>query len=179
MKCDIFNTWVTYRNDLKGYVKKRVPYENDVDEILQSVLIKITNYCESKNDVKYLKAWIYKITQHTIADFYKQSNRTTKIDLEYLHLQNTPKYDESIYIWLYNFIDNLPPKYSIPLKLSDIEGKPQKEIADQLGLALATAKSRIQRARKMVKSKFNECGVVEHSENKPLAFTITKHCCMM
>ena len=144
MKCDIYKIWETHNKELKGYVRKRVSNENDVEDILQTVLIKITNYCETKNNVKHVKAWIYKITQNTITDFYKQSNKNTKIAME----------------------------------LSDIEGVPQKTIADQLGLTLVATKSRIQRARKKLKEKFDECGEMEHIDNQTLSFTVTKSCCL-
>lgn len=178
MKCDVFNIWTTYRNDLKGYVSKRVSDKNDADDILQSVLIKFANYCETKNDVQNIKAWIYRITQNTIIDFYKKSNRTTNADLEHFCLQDYQDYDENIFVWLHNFIDSLPVEFSIPLRLSDLERKPQKEIAELLGLTIEATKSRIQRARKKVREKFDECGVVEHSENQTLLFTVTKSCCL-
>lgn len=178
MKCDIFNIWEIYRNDLKNYIRKRVFDENDADDIMQSVLIKITNYCETKNDVKYIKAWIYRITQNMIIDFYKKSKRTTYTELEHIYLPDLKDFDENIYIWLHNFIDNLPTEYSVPLRLSDIDGKPHKKIAEQLGLTLPATKSRIQRARKKLREKFDECGFVEQSESQSLVFTITKTCCL-
>jgi RNA polymerase sigma-70 factor (ECF subfamily) len=178
MKCNVFNLWTTYRDGLKGYVSKRVADKHDVEDILQSVLIKFANYCETRNDVKNVKAWIYRITQNTIIDFYKKSNRTFLAELETIELPETQMKDESVFIWLHNFIDSLPSKYSIPLRLSDLEGKPQKEIADQLGLTLEAAKSRIQRARKMLREKFDECGIIEHSENQTILFTVTKPCCL-
>lgn len=150
MKCDVFHIWINNKDNLKGYISKRVVDKSDVDDILQSVLIKFANYCETRNDVQNIKAWIYRITQNTIIDFYKKSNWTTSSDLEILKLQDNQTYDENIFIWLYNFIDDLPGKYSIPLRLSDLERKPQKEIAEQLGLTLEATKSRIQRARKML-----------------------------
>lgn len=179
MKCDIYTIWETYQIDLKSYVRKRVSNENDVNDIMQSVLIKITNYCETKNNVEYMKPWLYKVTQNTIIDFYKKSKRiTTNADFEHLHLQNDQDYDENIFIWLHNFIDKLPTKYSEPLILSDIKGKSQKKIAEQLGLTLTATKSRIQRARRKLREKFDECGTVDPSKNQLFSYTITKACCL-
>ncbi|MEN7550035.1 sigma-70 family RNA polymerase sigma factor [Rapidithrix thailandica] len=179
MKCDIYKIWENYQSNLKSYVRKRAFNESDVNDIMQSVLIKITDYCETKNNVEYIKAWIYRITQNTIIDFYKKSKRISHVDLEYLQLQDPQDgYDENIYVWLHNFIDNLPTEYAVPLKLSDIEGKPQKKIAEQLGLTLTATKSRIQRARKKLREKFDECGMVEFSENQWLSYTVTKACCL-
>lgn len=178
MKCDIFNIWEAHRHNLRNYVGKRVHNVDDADDIMQSVLIKVTDYCERKNDVRHIKAWIYRIAQNTIIDFYKRSKRATNANLEQQYLYGSHDYDENIYVWLDHFIDDLPTEYSIPLRLSDIEGRPQKKIAEQLGLTLTATKSRIQRARKKVRTKFDECGFVERSENQMWVFTITKSCCL-
>lgn len=177
MKCNVFNIWTDYKDDLKGYINKRVHDKDDVNDILQCVLIKFTKYCETKNDVQNIKGWLYRITHNTIIDYFKQSNRTAKTELNGLEVQDYQTDNENIFIWLHNFIDSLPTKYSLPLRLSALERKPQKEIADQLGLTLEATKSRIQRARRMLRDKFEECGIVEHIENQML-YTITKSCCL-
>lgn len=178
MQCDIYTIWTKYKDGLKGYVSKRVSNSNDVDDILQTVLIKLVNYCQTKNDVKYIKAWMYSITHNTVVDFHKKSNTMVKTSLENFNIRDDSNYDENIFIWLHNFIDGLPDKYAIPLRLSDLERKPQKEIAEQLGLTLEATKSRIRRARKKLRQKFDECGIVEQSENQGFLYTVTKSCCL-
>lgn len=177
MKCDVFNIWKVYKEDLKAYINKRVPDRDDANDILQTVLIKFARYCETKNDVQNIKGWLYKITQNTIIDYFKNSNRTTNFQHSDLAIQDYKEFYDNIFIWLHNFIDSIPTKYSIPLRLSDLERKPQKEIADQLGLTLEATKSRIQRARKMLKDKFEECGIIEKSDSQ-LLYTVTKSCCL-
>lgn len=54
-------------------------------------------------------------------------------------------------------IKSLPKKYREPLFLSDIKGLKQADVALQLKLELSTAKSRIQRARKMVAQGYMHC----------------------
>src|SRR5690606_32503332 len=179
MKCDVFNIWETYRNDLKNYIRKRVFDENDADDIMQSVLIKITSYCETKNDVKYIKAWIYRITQNMIIDFYKKSKRTTYTELEHIYLPVLKDFDENIYIWLHAFIDNLPTEYSVPLRLSDIDGKPHKKIAEQLRLIFPSTSARIQRERNKIIEELDECGFVEFSVGQSLVITITRPVCLL
>jgi len=179
MKCDIYTIWETYQKDLKAFVKKRVSNTEDANDIVQSVLIKVINYCMHKNNVTHIKAWLYRIAQNTIADYYKKKNqRTTNFYLENLDVSANNDYDEKIFIWLHYFLDRLPKKYALPLHLSDIKGIPQKEVAAQMGLTLTATKSRIQRARKMLKEKFEECGKVEASEHQFMSYNITKTCCL-
>ena len=51
----------------------------------------------------------------------------------------------------------LPQEYRLPLLLSELNGLPQKEVAERLGLSLSAAKSRVQRGRKRLKDLFIEC----------------------
>lgn len=178
MKCDVYTIWEIYQQQLQAYVRKRVPHTYDADDIVQTVLIKVMNYCEQKNNVKHIKPWLYSITQNTIADYYKRSKKIhPSDDLTGLSTEEGG-YDEDIFVWLYKFMDKLPGKYALPLRLSDIKGIPQKEIAEQLGLSLTATKSRIQRARKMLREKFDECGKVEVSEHQLISYHITKSCCL-
>src|SRR5687767_7128235 len=50
----------------------------------------------------------------------------------------------------------LPPKYRLPVILRDIEGKSYEEIAGILELGLGTTKSRISRARALLKEKLKK-----------------------
>jgi len=47
----------------------------------------------------------------------------------------------------------LPEKYRVPIILRDIEGRSYDEVADIMGLGLGTTKSRISRARALLKEK--------------------------
>lgn len=49
----------------------------------------------------------------------------------------------------------LPEKYRVPIVLRDIEGKTYDEIAEIMGLGLGTTKSRISRARALLKEKLS------------------------
>ena len=52
-------------------------------------------------------------------------------------------------------ISALPEKYRVPIILRDIEGKSYDEIAEIMGLGLGTTKSRISRARGLLKEKLS------------------------
>ena len=54
-------------------------------------------------------------------------------------------------------IRSLPDGYREAVQLAEIEGLPQQEVADRLGLSLSGAKSRIQRGRAMLKDVLEQC----------------------
>jgi len=55
----------------------------------------------------------------------------------------------------------LPPEYRQALVLSELEGLPQREIARREGLSVSGAKSRVQRARRMLREAVLACCRVE------------------
>lgn len=58
-------------------------------------------------------------------------------------------------------IHNLPKIYQAALVLSELEGLPQKEVANRLGLSLSGAKSRVQRGREMLRRRLLDCCDIE------------------
>ena len=59
--------------------------------------------------------------------------------------------------WLPQMIAQLPETYRTAVELYEIKGIPQQKIADQLGISLSGAKSRIQRGREKLKSMLFDC----------------------
>ena len=55
----------------------------------------------------------------------------------------------------------LPDKYRVPLELTEIENVSQYEVAERLGITYSGARSRVQRARKLLKEKMDELYVIE------------------
>ncbi len=54
-------------------------------------------------------------------------------------------------------VRSLPDGYREAVELAEVEGLPQQEIADRLGLSLSGAKSRIQRGRVMLRDALEAC----------------------
>ena len=58
-------------------------------------------------------------------------------------------------------LDELPEPYREALRLTEFDGVTQREVASRLGLSLPGAKSRVQRARKMLREILLKCCQVE------------------
>jgi RNA polymerase sigma-70 factor (ECF subfamily) len=58
-------------------------------------------------------------------------------------------------------IERLPDTYRDAVRLSEIEGVPQRDVAQRLGVSLSGAKSRVQRGRERLRELVGACcGVV-------------------
>ena len=110
-----------------------------------------------------MSAGFIKITRNTIIDHY----RTQKITEDIPHDIPVPeKIPEKIdiktgYTSIKAIIETLPQPYAQALLMTEFEGLTQKEIAQRLEISVSGAKSRVQRARKMLKTELNECCRIE------------------
>ncbi|RNI25771.1 RNA polymerase sigma factor SigZ [Rufibacter latericius] len=151
--------FLTYQEALQGFIRKRVLNQADAEDLSQQVLLKVHHHCETLPKVRNVRAWLYEITRHVVHDFYRARQREAYLsedyDLPSPSLQTNPA--QELADCVVPLLHLLPTEYAEPLRLSDLEGVPQQEIADRLGLTLSGAKSRVQRAREKLKAVFLEC----------------------
>jgi len=160
--------WNEFSGQIKGYLLSKVKQEDDAEDLLQEIFIKIHSSLGNLNDEKKLAPWIYQIVRNSLTDHYRKNGLpTSEFDEESSVPSDTP--EDSLYSDLSGclnvFIDRLPEKYREPLILSDIKGMKQKEIAELMNLSYSGLKSRVQRGRDMIKSMFMECACVTHDKN--------------
>lgn len=152
--------WESFSQRLLYFIKVRVNNENDAEDILQEVFLKIHKNLDSLSNEAKLPAWIYRITRNSIIDFYRRKH-STKVSFqdnnEYLQNKESGKGIHDIKGCLNSFIKQLPNKYKSAVELSDIKGLKQKEIAEIFNISIPGAKSRVQRGREMIKQHFIDC----------------------
>ena len=160
---DISSLWLEYKNGLKYYIFKKVKNEEIANDLSHEVLMKVYNSCCSSVNIKNVRSWMFQIAHNTTIDYLKKQNKFTVNVPENYDNDDYDVYQEANEI-VKPLMQLLPEKYAIPLQLSDIEELKQKEVAQKLNLSLTATKSRIQRARNLLKEKIIECGNLEKDE---------------
>lgn len=157
--------WEEFRLPLKGFIQTKVNNEHDVEDILQIVFIKIYTNIDSLNSTHKLRAWIYSITRNAIIDFYRAKSHETYIEcLPEDMLWAEPEEEtlnNEISQCLNTMIQYLPEKYREAIMLTEIQKLTQRELALHTGLSLSGAKSRVQRARTLLKEMLTNCCSLE------------------
>ncbi len=164
------DVWEEFSGQIRGYLLGKVKREDDADDLLQEIFIKIHSKLGDLKDEKKLAPWIYQIVRNSLTDFYRKRNiQTTELDEESAASSNfeTPDdiYSACVSGCLRVFMERLPDKYKVPLELSDITGLKQKDIAKQMGLSYSGLKSRVQRGREMIKDMFVDCACVSRDKD--------------
>jgi RNA polymerase sigma-70 factor (ECF subfamily) len=134
------------------------------DDILQDVFIKIQKNIDNLQDAERLESWIYQIVRNAVIDHYKARKKYEDLPetLTAPELGDEEQARREISSCMESMIEALPPTYRDAVRLSEIDGLKQKCVAEELGLSLSGAKSRVQRGRAMVKDLLTDCCHFEH-----------------
>jgi RNA polymerase sigma-70 factor (ECF subfamily) len=159
-----YQIWVECKANLHRFISRRVNNEADADDILQEVFVKVHSSIDRLRDSTKLHSWLYQITRNAIIDYYRSRKPELSIDESpdtfELAKEETPEADterEEIMACLAPMIERLPDEYRQALQMSDVEDIKQTKIANELGISVSGAKSRVQRARGKVKDMLLDC----------------------
>ena len=172
---DISSLWLEYKNGLKYYIFKKVKNEEIANDLSHEVLMKVYNSCCSHIEIKNVRSWMFQIAHNTTIDYLKKQQKYTD------HIPENYEEDQTVFQdageIIKPLIQLLPEKYATPLQLSDIEELKQKEVAQKLNLSLTATKSRVQRARNLLKEKIIECSHLEKDDKGNLISIEVKSDC--
>lgn len=151
--------WKSYRQELHRFVASRVGGGDVSEDLVHEVLVRAWTRHDQLSDPDKLRAWLYSITRNVIIDYYRAQRPHDPLpdDLPDAADENAPTAEQQLASCLAPLIRQLPEEYAQALLLSDIDGVPQANIAEKFDLSVSGAKSRIQRARKMLREAVLEC----------------------
>ena len=139
-----------------------MPDDFNAEDILQEVFIKIHNKIDTLKDNEKMNSWVYQITRNTIIDFYRKQKPNVELsDQEFVEHEYEPDPYKEFQKDLLDTINELPEKYRDALIKTEYQGLTQKELAKELGISLPGAKSRVQRARNMLRDILMQCCHIE------------------
>jgi len=152
--------WNQVQDELKGFVFKRVRDKTLTEDIVHDVFLKIQNKIQHVRETEKLFGWIYQITRNTIIDHYRKNKK--QISLKDIDWESSPaNFNDCVSNAISELIPTLPDKYRIPLEMSELQNMSQLEVAEKLDLSYPAAKSRVQRARQLLKDKLDEILIIK------------------
>jgi RNA polymerase sigma-70 factor (ECF subfamily) len=150
-----------FRAPLKAFIGKRVSNPEAAEDLVHDTFLKIHSSLATLKDDQSLTAWIYQVARNVLIDFYRKKKMDHPEQIQEDTLLSEPEQlsdaAERLTPALHLMIKRLPDKYRDALQLSDIEGKKHADIAELYGISVSGVKSRVQRARAMLKQMLLEC----------------------
>jgi RNA polymerase sigma-70 factor, ECF subfamily len=146
---------LTIYQQLKRFVLSKVRNQQDAEDILQDVFIKARLKSTQLLDEGKINQWLYQITRNSIMDYYREKKKSIERDLVDTP-ENYNAFNDCVVDCLHELMKTLPSPYREALELADTQDVSQKELAKQLNISYSGLKSRVQRARQMLKDKMTE-----------------------
>lgn len=146
--------------------------EEDANDLVQETYMKAFRFIDKYNEGTNAKAWLFKILKNAFINQYRRkSKQPTQVDYE--DITNYQEVEEDASISGYadlreemfqtmigdevtNAINALPVDFRVVILLCDIEGFTYEEISKILDIPIGTVRSRLHRARNMLKDKLRE-----------------------
>lgn len=153
------------RRAILGYIASRTGNVAVAEDLTHDVFVKATRSAPSQGSGRY-EAWLFTIARNTVADYFRHAKNTEHFE-EGKHAivqggnamldEEEQRLREVLSKYVRGVVDSLPIIYRDALRATEYEGVSQVELAHRLGLSVSGAKSRVQRARGMVKATIEQC----------------------
>lgn len=153
--------WERYRGRLLSFIRYKVSREEEAEDLLQDVFVRLHTGLCCLEEWSSLERWIYRVARNRIIDYYRARRSHQPLDGGEESPYGRPEPDDDpaapIAFSLRETIESMPAPYRDALILTEYEGLSQAEYASREGVSLPAAKSRILRARAKLKELLLAC----------------------
>ncbi len=164
--------WRQHKDELRRFLAHRSGGAAEADDLLQDVFLRAVlqgaDFCRVENP----RAWLFQVARNLLVDRLRLTKEQVPLpdDLFTEAPQQTDPVDLLSHC-LPRVLSELSVEDREAIVLCDIQGLTQKAFAERLRLSLPAAKSRVQRARRRLRSQLAEaCQLTFDREGKVCCF---------
>lgn len=141
-----------HRKTVYSVVLNYVKNSEDAMEILQEVFIKLLNNSPDFESDEHIKAWLIRVSVNACKNHLRNQKHFSDDAIS----EEIPTEDVREDTDLFEIVRTLPEKYRVPLHLFYYEDYSIKEIAKVTDTPEATVKVRLNRGKKLLRSRLNK-----------------------
>lgn len=156
MNTQIQELWQSLHRPLVNYTFKQVKDKEIAHDIVQEVFLKLLSNANKITHEGNLKSYLYTSTKNSIVDYFRKNKNKELKDIKEEGEETTSEYQLAD-CCLRPMIEDLPAIYRDALIMVDLENMPQTVYAEKINLSYSAAKSRVQRARQLLKETLIAC----------------------
>ena len=173
MKTEINTIWIDLNEELYKFILGKIKDEQTSKDIHQEVFLKIQTKIHQLKHTSKLTSWVYQITRNTIIDYFRKvNNRNISInDLEIPETEANNFDYSNLTNCINQKIESLSDIHKEAIILTSFYNYSQKELAEHLKISYSGTKSRVQKAKEILRENILDCPNVESdSKGKLLDF---------
>jgi RNA polymerase sigma-70 factor (ECF subfamily) len=174
-----FNSLVDrYKDRLMNVIGRMLSSQEEAEDIVQETFVRVYQHRQSFNFQHCLSTWIYTIGLNLARNELRKRKRFKFHEISEMQGNERefavePKLPSRLPEVLSAAIDTLPQKYREAFMLRDIEEMPYEEVAKILDVPLGTVKSRVNRARLMLRDKLRPKLEEQNALSKSTLFAVS------
>lgn len=170
MKDKIDTIWIDLNEELYKFILGKTKDEQISKDIHQEVFLKIQTKIHQLKHTSKLTSWVYQITKNTIFDYFRKVNSKI-IPIDNIDIPETES-ENFDYSRLTNCInqkiENLSTQHKEAIILTSFKNYTQKDLAEHLKISYSGTKSRVQKAREVLRENILDCPNVESDSSGKL-----------
>ena len=124
----------------------------DADDAVQEVFLRLWRQKAPFESEEHLRRWLLRVTVNWCRDQLRSPWRRRRVDCD--SLENQPAFETPEQGELYEAVMSLPEKYRTVLDLFYYEELSVREIGEVLGLSQSAVTTRLSRARKLLRERW-------------------------
>ncbi len=188
------NELLPHVNALQTFAYHLTYNQEDADDLVQETYMKAYRFIDKYDEGTNAKAWLFKILKNAyINEYRKRVKQPTKVDYEEIVAYHDTDDDslsgysdlrEEIFMHMMgdevtSAINSLPLDFRTVILLCDIEGFTYEEIASIIDVPIGTVRSRLFRARNLLKEKLTtyaqKMGFTDYRGQKKITRSGSEH----
>lgn len=156
-----------YYPRLFSFIKGFMKVDDDIDDVIQDVFIKLWENRNNITNIETFNSWIFTVTKNEVISLFrlkiKKAEFESRIREKAIQTEsltdNTLEYNE-IKERVDRLIDQLPEKRRQIFRLSREQGLSQKEIANQLGISVKTVEDHMMHAIRFMRENLKSADLI-------------------
>jgi RNA polymerase sigma-70 factor (ECF subfamily) len=180
MKTTTETIWLEHNKELNRFVLSKIKDKDISKDILQDVFLKLHSKIDTLKSDEKIKPWLYQITRNTITDYFRKQKFSVDADELDLPMETeAPKTNEQFSACVKPHLNKLPLIYKEAIMKTEFGNYSQLQLAEELNISYSGAKSRVQRAKELLKSYFKQCCNVSTDKYGNILSHDEKHECKL
>ncbi len=148
---------------LRTFVRGRVRSQHDAEDIVQDVLTRLVQHDDSI-DAQSVYAWLFTVARRAIIDRSRTASSRDRASMTVAtpdELADDPSASSDLARCMEPMLESLDVQDRDLMRRVDMLGEAQAEVARELGMSMSGLKSRVQRARKRLRARLEDCCTIE------------------
>ena len=160
--CNTEELYLLHRQRLLSLIQSKVEDVQKAEDLLHDSFVKLEKCCGGGCTCEKPKAYLFRTALNIVFDYIKKrrkrSNEVIDIPQSLNHITDQGEHSScDLFSCINGYLDDTSQENRIAFEQVDLLQNPQVQVAEELGIPLATLKSRVQRTRKYLRKRLQTC----------------------